>query len=208
MGKPVRGANAISGGRALIAELERRARLRRIGGQERMPEREGVLGRSFGTEKLQLGDGFGYGRAMSLWYPPQHDIRFSHPLEPLLAAAHDLDVCRPVDILVQRLYIPPDRDVDQGVFAQGTQRGRVAFLRLQTPDEAGRAVGDRVDSIEIGYEVGHSRRLERLFHEGYVQLGEFMGGHAGSFHWCGARCWIAPFFLLSLELLPRFGVRR
>src|SRR5258706_14669422 len=114
-------------------------------------------------------------------WDPQNDPRFSHPLKPLLAAAHDLDMCRPVDIFVKRLDISPDGDVDQGVFAQRTQCGRIAFLRLQTPDETGRALGERVDSIEIGYEVGHSWRFERLFHESYVQLSQFIGGHTGSF---------------------------
>src|SRR3982074_754066 len=81
--------NGWLGGRALIAELKWRTGLRCVGGQERAAEREGVLGRSFGAEKLQLGDRLGYVWAMPSWDPPQNHPRFSHPLKPLLAAAHD-----------------------------------------------------------------------------------------------------------------------
>src|SRR5215471_15845632 len=147
------------GRRALIAELERRARLHCIGGQERMAKREGVLGRSFGAQKLELGARLGYVWPMSPWDPPQNDIRFSDLLKPLLASAHDLDVRRPVDIPVQRLDIAPDGNVDQRLFAQRAQCGGVAFLRLQAPDETRRALGECVDPIEIGYEVRHSWRI-------------------------------------------------
>src|SRR5260221_7513125 len=87
------------GGRALIAELKWLARLRCIGGHERTAEREGGLGRSFGAEKLQLGDRLGYLWSMPSFFPPQNHPRFSYPLKPTLPASHDIHMCPPRDIL-------------------------------------------------------------------------------------------------------------
>ena len=58
-----------------------------------------------------------------------------------------------------------DGYVDQGVFAQGPQGGRIALLRLHAPDEAGRALGKGVDPSEVGDEVA-PRLLAEAFLDG------------------------------------------
>jgi hypothetical protein len=66
------------------------------------------------------------------------------------------------------------------VVAQRAQRRRVALFGLQPPHEAGRALGEGVDAVEVGDEVGHRRRLERLLHHRDIQLRELILGHGGS----------------------------
>ena len=58
------------------------------------------------------------------------------------------------------------------VVAEALDRGRVALVGLQPPDEPGRVVGAGVDRVQRGDEVAQQRRVERLAREGDVDLGE------------------------------------
>ena len=67
---------------------------------------------------------------------------------------------------LQRL---PGRHVhDQVLVSERLDRGGVAGLGLQTPDESGRGVGGLIDRIECRYELARQRRVKRLVRQSDV----------------------------------------
>ena len=69
----------------------------------------------------------------------------------------------PVDEVPERFHGGPDAQVDEDHrIGEDAQRGRVAILGLQPPDESGTAVRERVDRHQPGHEVGDVRVIERL----------------------------------------------
>src|SRR5262249_11181497 len=48
------------------------------------------------------------------------------------------------------------------------------------PDETGRALGKRIDRVELGHEIGEQRIVERRPGAGDIQLGEMALAHHGS----------------------------
>ena len=111
--------------------------------------------------RLQVGqalDRFGHGGTMAGWYPPERDEHPLEALEPLATAAHDRRMIAPIDVLAHGVEIGPDRQVDEDpVVGIGTQCRRVAVLGLQSPDEAGAAIRQRVDLRQTRDEVAHDR---------------------------------------------------
>ncbi len=167
--------------RHFATEPERSLWLRRARWWERLSEHKCFFGWALGTKELKPFNCLRDSRAMPLAHPPEDHISLSHALEPFLAALHDLDVRRPVDVFVQRLDVLPNGHVDQRVVAHRTHCRCVTFLGLQAPNISGRAFGKRINPIEVRNEVDHVRRLKRFLHDCDVQLGEFVGGHADSF---------------------------
>ena len=108
---------------------------------------------------------------MAARHPPQHEVQV-HLLEPLAAALHHARVVAAIGEGLQRLRVLPDRHVDDDVLAHGLQRGRIARVVLQPPDETRRAVRDRVDAVERADEVGELRGVERRTQARDVHLGQ------------------------------------
>jgi hypothetical protein len=95
-----------------------------------------------------------------------------HALEPLAAAAHDLQVAAVVDEAPERVEVLPDGHVhDQAVVAERLDRGGVAAVVLQPPDEARSGVRQGVDGLQQGDELGQLSRVERRARQRDVQLG-------------------------------------
>ena len=100
------------------------------------------------------------GRTMPGGHPPHRHVAFAHDLEPLAPAAKDRDVRGLVDVRGERLDRLPDRHVQEDVQAElleDPKRGRVALFGLKAPDEARAVIGDRVDRVKPGGEVGDER---------------------------------------------------
>ena len=102
-----------------------------------------------------------------------------HVREPVAPLLVDLEVRARVDVGAQRLDRLPDRQVDDDlVVVVDRHRGRVvAAVAGQAPDEARRAIGERVDLVEPRHEAGQLRRIERRDEAGDVDLGQMEGSH-------------------------------
>jgi hypothetical protein len=94
-------------------------------------------------------------------------------------------VATPVYVLGQCFQRGPYGHVhDQPVVTEGADRGSVAVLGLQPPDEARRRVGERVDPVKRGHEAGQRGGVQRRDGQRDVDLGEVVcggrGGHASN----------------------------
>src|SRR5947208_11444050 len=137
-------------------------RLAGIGRRKRLPESERLYRGAVAAKKIKPGDGFGDGWPMTRRHPPQDEERLAHLLEPFPAAAQNLHVSRPVDVLVERLDIPPHRHVDEHIgVVEWTNGGGVAFFGLEPPYESGEALGQSIDAVQIRGEIRHDRRDPR-----------------------------------------------
>src|SRR6266571_4972751 len=126
----------------------------------------------------RLNEGLVRARKMALRHPPQGDVGAGEFFEPGLPLPQHLDVRTVVHVALQLLDRFPDRQVEQDtIVTVGTKVGGVAVGGLQTPDEAGAAVGERVDLLQPGDETRHHGILERRFHPGDVDLGDVQMGH-------------------------------
>src|SRR5260221_11226318 len=127
-----------------------------------MPEREGVRRGSAVLEDPQPLDGFGDRRNVSGWDPPQRENRALDRLKPLAAVAQGRRVRGPVDELLQRGERLPHRKVDRHpiVVRPWSNGSGVTVLGLQPPDESGRAIGKRVDRVELRAETLHDRMVD------------------------------------------------
>ena len=107
------------------------------------------------------------GRDVPARYPPRHGVQVRQPLEPLPAAAQHLAVRVAEHERGERLDRLPHRHVDQDPGASSrvplerADRGGVAVLGLQPPDEARRRIGQRVDGLQPGHEVSQHRAVQR-----------------------------------------------
>jgi hypothetical protein len=80
--------------------------------REALPERERTRGRAVRAQVLKPVFGLAHRRDVTARYPPQHQVRVRHPLEPLPPSPQHLDVPGPVGVGGQRLGRLPDRHVD------------------------------------------------------------------------------------------------
>src|SRR3989442_3837565 len=141
-------------------------------------ERERKLRRAVRLDMRETLFGLVHARKMALRHPPQGDVGAGEFFEPGLPLPQHLDVRAVVHVALQLLDRFPDRQVEQDtIVTVGTKVGGVAVGGLQTPDEAGAAVGERVDLLQPGDETGHHGTLERPFHPGDVDLGDVQIGH-------------------------------
>jgi hypothetical protein len=78
------------------------------------------------------------------------------------------------DVGAQGLEVPPDGQVhDQRLVAeQPVTGGPGPVVVLETPYETIRHLGCRVQLLELRDERRHPRRVERLGHDGDIQLGK------------------------------------
>ena len=131
---------------------------RALGRRVALLERERVRGRPVRVQMLQPRPSPPRCRARGPRHPPQAHVGRGDPGHPLAPAAHHLQVAAGVDEVPERLDRLPDGHVDdQPVVVEGADRGGVAGLVLQPPDEAGRGVGEGVDRLEVGDELGQRR---------------------------------------------------
>ena len=113
--------------------------------------------------------------------PPKRGHRLGHPLEPLPAPAQDFAVRAGVDKRGEIRYRPPYRHVHENPGAvtrvpfERAHRGRVTVFGLQSPDEPGCGVGQRVDRFEVVDEVPQLRIRQRGHQPANVHLREFVG---------------------------------
>src|SRR6266496_3378339 len=141
-------------------------------------ERERELRRAVRLEMRETLFGLVHARKTALRHPPQGDVGAGEFFEPGLPLPQHLDVRAVVHVALQLLDRFPDRQVEQDtIVTVGTKVGGVAVGGLQTPDEAGAAVGERVDLLQPGDETRHHGILERRFHPGDVDLGDVQMGH-------------------------------
>ena len=121
----------------------------------------------------------GQRRPMTGRHPPQHRNRAARLVEPFGAAAQEARVLAAEHEGAQRLDILPHGHVDDHLRPERLlQRGRIAAVVLQPPDEARARVAQRVDPLQIGHELGHDRIIERRARAGDVELRQVPGiGH-------------------------------
>ena len=109
--------------------------------------------------------------------PPQRVVGAVEPLEILAPAAQFGGVAALVDIGVERVGFGPDREVDDQLWiGRRLQRGGIAVLGLEPPDEAGCGLGEGVDRIERGEKRGDARISLGGDQPGDVDLGELPVG--------------------------------
>src|SRR5271165_27464 len=145
-----------SGRRAFIAEGDLSLRLRRIGRRKCVAKCEGLGCWALGSKGVEFGDCFSDAGAMACGDPPENEKGIGHAFKPFATAAHDLYMGGAVHVLVERFDIAPDGHVDEQVgIVEGANRGGIALLGLQAPDEAGCALGQGVDALEVRGEVCH-----------------------------------------------------
>src|SRR5215813_9602237 len=102
-------------------------------------------------------------------------------LKPFLAPVHDLGMRGLVGEGEERIDRIPDRHVDDHAgIVEGADVRRVAAVALQPPDETGRALGKRIDRVELGHEIGQQWIVERRPGARDIQLGEMALAHHGS----------------------------
>ena len=85
--------------------------------REVLPERERVRGRAVRAQVAEPVLCLTHSRGVTARYPPQHQVRVRHPLEPLPPSPQHLDVPGPVGVGGQRLDRLPDRHVDDDAAA-------------------------------------------------------------------------------------------
>ena len=97
-----------------------------------------------------------------------------HLLEPLAAAAQDRRVSAAVDEVGELFGRLPHRQVDdhQRVVVGPDVARRLAAVVGEPPHETRRRLGDGVDPIEVGDELGGVGVVEGLVETGDVELGE------------------------------------
>jgi probable blue pigment (indigoidine) exporter len=145
---------------------------RRVGDRERRSKGEGLGRRPVASKHLEALPRVGHRGKRAGGDPPQHQVRVAEPLEPFPPAAHHVPVPRAVHELGERVDRLPHAHVEeQHVVLERTDRGGVAGVGLQPPDEAVRLVGHPIDRLEGGYEAGQLRRVERCQQPGDVALG-------------------------------------
>ena len=127
---------------------------------EALLERERSRRRSSrSVERSRQGLGHRGDRSSGVHHSANRTCRIARTLAP---PTHETDVRRSVDVVSQRLDRLPDRQVDgeQLVLVHRADRGGIAVLRLEPPDETRRRVGERVDPVEVGDEVGDQRVID------------------------------------------------
>ena len=144
-----------------------------------LPERERMRRRAVRAQVVKAVFGLAHGRDVPARYPPQHQMRVLHPLEPLPSPPQDRDVRVTVGVRGQRLDRLPDRHVDDDaaprphrVLLEPAHRGGVPVFGLQPPDEPGGRVRDRVHFIQGGREVRDQRAFDRRQQSSDIDLGE------------------------------------
>ena len=184
---------------AALARLDRLDRLDRavpvLGAADRLPvglvrgrkvllERERVRGRAVRAQVIKPVFGLAHGRDVPPRYPPQHQVRVRHPLEPLPPPPQDRDVGGAVGVSGERLDRLPDRHVDDDAAArphpvqlEPAHRGRVPVFGLQPPDESGGRVRGRVHLIQGAGEVRDQRTVDRREQSSDVDLREHVVIH-------------------------------
>src|SRR6266705_1776769 len=141
-------------------------------------ERERKLRRAVRLKMRETLFGLVHARHVASRHPPQGEVGAGEFFEPGLPLPQHLGMRAVVHVALQLFHRFPDRQVEQdAVVIVGTKVGGVALGGLQTPDEAGAAVGERVDLLQPGDETGHHGTLERPFHPGDVDLGDVQIGH-------------------------------
>ena len=110
--------------------------------------------RAVRAQVSEAGEGLGRGGLVTVGDPPQRGGRGLDPLEPLVATAYERAVRAAVDVRVQVLVGPPDRQIDDNQRVAGSVGlVEVALPWAVPPDEAGRLVG----------EIGRASCRERVF---------------------------------------------
>jgi hypothetical protein len=152
--------------------------------REVLPERERLGGRAVRAQVVKAVFGLAHRGDVPARYPPQHQVRVRHPLEPLPPPPQHRDVLGAVGVRGQRLDRLPDGHVDDDAAAgphrillEPAHRGGVPVFGLQPPDEPGGRVRDRVHLIQGGHEVGDQRTVDRRQQSSDVDLGEHVFIH-------------------------------
>src|SRR6185436_19735685 len=148
----------------------------------RLPKGDCVGTRAVGLEVREAFHRLRNARPMADRYPPQREVMIGEALEPLAAVPHDVGVGAAKHERLQRGQVSPHRQVDHdAIVVVGADGSRVAVLRLQSPDESRTPVGQRVDSNELGHEVGHHRLVHGTERAADVDLSQL---EAGACHLC------------------------
>ena len=134
--------------------------------------------RPVSAEVRQAIAGLGDVGSMPGRHPPHRRRRLLHQREPLAALLVDLEMRARVGEGAQRLDRQPDRHVhdDLVVVVDRHRGGVVGDVVLEPPDEAWRALGERVHFVEPVDEPGELRRVERRDQARDVHLGQMEGG--------------------------------
>ena len=105
--------------------------------------------------------------------PLQRQMGTIGAIEPLVATAKHVRMARFVGEIEQRFDRLPNRHVDENVGAvECLDRSRVSRFALRPPDEAGIAIGQSIDRIELGDEIGHAGIIDRETHPRDVDLSD------------------------------------
>lgn len=104
---------------------------------------------------------------------PHDEMRRSVLVEPLALAVVELLMHSVPDENLQGLDALPHREIDRHIrIGKGAEGSGVIALVLQPPDKARCALGNGVDAVEIGHEIGEARIVGRVAETAYVELGE------------------------------------
>src|SRR6266540_4837932 len=122
-------------------------------------------------------------------------MRLARRLEPLAAAAVELDVAAAVGAFEQTLDRLPDGKVDDNHrIASNTHGSRIAILGLVAPDEPRRAIAEFVDGLEVGDEISEERMVQRrdetrdvVLSEVIFRRGRFLGHKITLSQVCGCK---------------------
>lgn len=118
--------------------------------------------------------------------PPAGKVGLGHPLEKFAALPEDGAVEVADDEGGEVLYVSPDRHVDDhagtvaSVPGEGSHRGGVALLGLQSPDEAGGPVGGSVHRVKRFDESRQLRVVQRFPEPTDVDLRQLPAAHVVS----------------------------
>jgi hypothetical protein len=149
------------------------------------PQRPGLVegerqrGRAVAADQVEPGQRLVQARNVAGRHPPQHEVLFAHPVEPLPAPAHEVQV-RAVAVheIPQGFQAFPDRHVDHEIGTARAQRGGAGPVAvLQPPHQARRVIGGRVDRVYPGHEVRQLRRVGWRAHQADIELREVVSGH-------------------------------
>lgn len=137
--------------------------------RELLAHLEGIGRRAEALDEVEPGLGVVDGGCGAGRHPPHGSERAG--LEPLGAATEEVAVHAAIDELAQGRAGLPDGEVDDGErVGEGADGRRVAILRLQPPDEAGRCLAQRVDRGQPVGEPCRGRVVHRLAERGDVEL--------------------------------------
>lgn len=115
---------------------------------------------------------FIYARDMPYFYPPKRHVHPSEFLKPLSPPPHDLYMGALVDIGFEFFKRLPNRKInDDSIIVIWMKSGSVALFSLKPPDKSGASIGESVDLIEGGHELGHNWIIQRRQDPSNIYLG-------------------------------------